>query len=316
MSTFLGILVPELGDRPVPPEARPLGRAALLLAEEGIDLIFGGLARDGRLIGAIARPGRWEPAERLIVAAYDRFPSQSRPAAHGALLAGLPGVPVANPPEVVALCRDKLACQVHLEAAGIAMPEVEADAERFVERLQAWGTAFVKPRHGAFGRGVARLVRGDPVPRHVTGTVTDDQALLQRAVAPPAGFAGWCVRVLVQRGPRGWAAYTPVLRQSRTDPVVNAARGAHVAELTDSVLRNEVDAKALAVAHTFDHPLAVELGVDLVIDSTGAVWPIEVNGTPRGRLEWLAAAEPSRWAQAHVETCARPLRYLAARFAS
>jgi len=39
---------------------------------------------------------------------------------------------------------------------------------------------------------------------------------------------------------------------------------------------------------------------------------IEVNSRPRGRLEALAAQDPSRFEAAHVEACARPLRVLAA----
>jgi glutathione synthase/RimK-type ligase-like ATP-grasp enzyme len=315
-SHTVGVLVPALADSPAPPESLPLGRAALALAADGIDVLFGSVARDGEILGSRAVPGGWQPAQAPVGVAYDRFPSQSQSERHRALLHGLAGVPVANPPWVVLCCRDKLATQQHLTAAGLEMPAVEADPSRFEERLAEWGAAFLKPRHGAFGRGVRRVTAGDPLPATVTGTVAGDQALLQRAVLPPSGFAGQCARVLVQREAEDWVAGVPVLRQSRQDPVVNGARGAEVVELeaVSPELAAEVIALALTIARTFAHePMAIELGVDLVIDAQGRPWPIEVNGTPRGRLATLAAASPGRWSGAHLRECCRPFRYLAQR---
>lgn len=307
--TTLGVLVPLRPGAPAgPPEDLPMGRAALLLAEEGLAVVFGADVRDGRMTGLIARPGRWEPVTDVpVVAAYDRYPSKADPAGHAALRAGLGTVPLANPYALTLLCRDKLACQRHLEARGVSMPEVEGDPSRFAERLSRWGAAFVKPRHGAFGEGVRRVVR----PPAVT-----EPSVLQRAVRPPEGWAGVSVRALVQRERPTWVTCPPVARRHRTDPVVNVARGAETAALADVLpeLLAEVEAKAIAVAEALaDHPdgaWLVELGVDLVIGADGHAHVIEVNSRPRGRLEALAAQDPGRWTRAHLDACARPLRCL------
>ena len=57
----------------------------------------------------------------------------------------------------------------------------------------------------------------------------------------------------------------------------------------------------------------LEFGADLVIDSQGTPHMIEVNSRPRGRLALLATQDPGAVAKAHVDACARPLRFLAAR---
>src|SRR5690349_20660245 len=148
----LGILVPRLGDAPGRPEDRPFGRAALRLEADGVPVVFVGATEGGRADGFRASPGRWDAVRGVALAAvYDRFPSQSRAEGHRALLAGLGTVPIANPPSLVELCFDKLRSQEILVEAGVPMPEVEGDADRFPERLEAWGAAFHKPRTGSFG---------------------------------------------------------------------------------------------------------------------------------------------------------------------
>ncbi|MEQ1504663.1 MAG: YheC/YheD family protein, partial [Myxococcota bacterium] len=226
--------------------------------------------------------------------------------------------PIANPPSIAAVCRDKLATQqaigrARAGRAAVRMPEVEGDPDRFADALAAWGAAFVKPRFGSFGDGVSRVVAGDAVPAAIEG----QPVILQRAVPPPVGWAGVCVRVLVQREADGWVAET-VVRRSRTDPVVNAARGAEVAAAEvlgdgfDAVV-NAARAAATALAALPDGEDLLEVGVDVVVDDRGAPWVVEVNGRPLGRLEVLAAAAPDRWADAHLAACARPLRWLALR---
>lgn len=328
----VGLLVrtdPDAGR--VPPGERPLGRAAVRLAEEGILVVFGDDLRAGRLSGWAVRRGGdsegrssdgWMRVERVpVVALHDRFPSQTWPDAHARLVAEAEGIPLGNPASVTGMLRDKLATQTFLETAGFEMPAVEADPEQFSARLAAWGTAFLKPRYGALGRGIRRVVPGDALPAWGEGAVPGilEPLFLQQAVRPPDGWAGWSARALVQREPDGaWVRVTCALRRSRTDPVVNVARGAEVVDagsvLEGSVL-DAVDRLALAVARAVEaHPegrWVVELGVDLVIDAVGRPWPIEVNSRPRGRLEALAQADPSKYRDAHVEACARPLRYLA-----
>ena len=49
------ILVPKLNDAPIAPEETPLGRAALLLAQEGVQAAFGAGACSWK-----ALPNRWD----------------------------------------------------------------------------------------------------------------------------------------------------------------------------------------------------------------------------------------------------------------
>lgn len=318
----IGVLVPPYDAEPGHPADRPIGRAALRLEAEGLAVVFGHEAAQGRLSGVRATPAGWVRADAVpVAAAYDRFPSRSRAAAYTALRRGLEGVPLGNPPALVDLCADKLRCQQVLEQAGLGgLPEVEADPARFDAVLARWGRAFRKPRYGAFGVGVAPVVAGDRVPAHLPGPIEgiDEPTLLQRAVPAPDGWAGIACRVLVQRQPDGgWWAEHPVARRSRTDAVVNAARGAEVVPLRDGFPEafEATRAAALDVARVLaDRPegaYLVELGVDVVLDGDLAPWVVEVNSRPRGRLEALLPSDPG-WMEAHVAACARPLRRLAA----
>lgn len=298
-----------------------MGRAALALAREGIETIFGDEVEHGQMVGLRPRVGGWTPVRAAVRAIHDRFPSQVRAVRYAAARAGLDGVPLANPPSLTLLCRDKVESQRLIETR-VAMPELETDPARFLDRLSRWGAGFLKPRHGALGRGVRRVVPGDPLPYRLVGMVPGraEPAVLQRAVPPPAGWAGWSIRLLCQRLPGGgWWQGPLVVRRSRSDPVVNAARGAEVVP-GDDVLppetRSELARRGEAVcAILADQPqgdLLVELGLDFVVDTAGAPHLIEVNSRPRGRLEALAALDPDRYMAAHVEACARPIRYLAA----
>lgn len=319
----IGVLVPTHGSKPMlPPEQRPIGRAALLLAHEGIDVIFGDRLRGGRISGFRARPKGWTEATDVpIDGLHDRFPSQLRSKRFDELMSARDGVPMANPLEFTLWCRDKLACQQDLETYGVKMPAVTGDHGRFEAALKAWSHGFLKPRYGALGIGVQRVSPGDALPSRLEGVVPDrpDPAILQAAVEPPAGWASRTVRVLVQRTETGgWVQGTPVVRQSRSDFVANAAQGAAVVsgvtalpEACQSAIRGAV----VDLTHVFDRiPIAkhmVEAGVDLALDSKLNPWIIEINSRPRGRMEILANSDPSHFERAHVEACARPIRVLA-----
>ncbi len=298
----VGVLVRCRPGAPRAPELTPIGRAALLAEAAGLPTIVGDDLRGGVLRGLRAVPGGWRAASAPLVACYDRYPSRSRPDAFAARVEALEGVPLGNPPSLTALCRDKLRCQRHLEAAGIPMPPVEAIRSSFAARLEAWGAAFSKPRHGSFGRGVCHLRRGDALPPGA-------DLLLQRAVPPPDGWASVCVRLLAQRTPSGWHLTPPVARRETRDPVANVARTSEVAPYP---LAPPMERAAYAVCRALDRPHAVELGLDFAIDPAGVPWLIEVNGRPRGRLEHLARRWPERFAAAHREALLRPLRTLAA----
>jgi hypothetical protein len=158
-------------------------------------------------------------------------------------------------------------------------------------------------------------VAGDPRPATAEGLGGDEPAILQRAILPPAGWAGVACRVLVQRDGTAWWAGIPVARVSRTDAVVNAARGAEVHPLAALFPAAVAGVRAAAVQAAADLEQAcgavVELGVDVVLDEALAPWVVEVNGRPRGRLEAIAASDPG-WMEAHVAACVRPLRAVAA----
>lgn len=316
----IGVLVPADGTPP-PPESRPIGRAALMLQEQGVRLVFGDRLGDGRMDGLVARPGGWTAVQDLPVeAVHDRFPSQIRADSFQEILAGLGETLMANPLGFTELCRDKTACQRAMERAGVPMPELSTDPATFEATLAAWGAGFIKPRYGALGCGVMRVVPGDPLPAELAGLVPGrlEPAILQRAVRPPSGWAGQALRVLVQRTPSGWYLCPPVLRASRTDPVCNAARGAEVgpgAESMSAHTQRQVEQLCqqviLGVQQLPEGERAVEVGIDLVLDQEHRPHLIELNSRPRGRLEALARLDPAGFGQAHLEAVARPIRMLA-----
>jgi hypothetical protein len=124
--------------------------------------------------------------------------------------------------------------------------------------------------------------------------------------------------VLVQRTPDGWHHCTPVVRSSRTDPVANAARGAEVgpgpALLSPQTLawvRQLCTQITAALDQRPEGRFAVEVGLDLVLDSDHTPHLIELNSRPRGRLEVLARQDPEAYGQAHIDAAARPIRMLA-----
>ena len=319
----IGVLVPTHGEVPTdPPESRPIGRAAISLGSSGIDVIFGDEVKGGRISGYRAVVGGWEAAESVpLDAAHDRFPSQIRAQRYAEIMSGLGTLPLGNPRAFTMLCRDKLETQRVLCAQGVKMPPVSADPSAFPEQLEQWGSAFLKPRYGALGIGVTRVVPGDATPRTLPGVVPDrpDPSILQAAVLPPEGWCSRTVRVLIQREPEGgWWMGTPVVRQSRSDHVANAARGAQVAPgdqvLSARTLGRLADAtRGLTVALDATDPegLALEAGADFVLDADHEPWLIELNSRPRGRMEVLSSRDPKRYQAAHVMACARPILRLA-----
>ncbi|MFT5681093.1 MAG: glutathione synthase/RimK-type ligase-like ATP-grasp enzyme [Myxococcota bacterium] len=323
--TTIGVLVPTAPGAPSPPTTRPVGRAALTLQAQGITVLFGDtLTREGGAVvmaGLIATADRWVPHTASITALHDRFPSQRRAGAYAEARSILGSLPMGNPPSITLLCRDKAACQDALEGCGVVMPPVVTDPAEFAGALSAWGVGFLKPRFGALGIGVTRVLPGDPLPSVLPGAVPGrcDPAILQRAVPPPTGWAGRSVRALVQRLPGGgWHFCPPVVRQSRTDFVVNAARGASVAPAADVLsaqtqahIARSCEAICGRIAAQPDGAWVVELGLDLMIDAEGRAVLIEVNSRPRGRLEALAVLDAARFGAAHVAACARPLAYVA-----
>ena len=292
-----------------------------MLADEGIEVVFGHVLKAGRMDGLVAKPGGWRTvSDHPVDAIHDRFPSQIRSEAFQQILDGARGMMMANSLDFTMLCRDKVLFQQTMVQAGLDMPAMETDPAHFQARLEQWGAGFIKPRFGALGTGVSRVVSSDDLPEVLPGVVPGrlEPAILQRAVMPPAGYAGRAVRVLVQRTPEGWHQCPAVVRSSPTDPVANAARGAQVGPGSALLERHTLASIAAACRRTTDTidglaqgRWAVEAGIDLVLDAHNQPHLIELNSRPRGRLEVLAAQDPDAFGQAHVQAVARPIRMLA-----
>ena len=319
----IGVLVPTNGSTPtVPPGERPIGRAATLLFERGIDVVFGDTVSRAHMSGFRVRENRWVRATNVpLIAVHDRYPSQIRAEQFEKIRTGLNGIPMGNSLDFTMLCRDKLASQKAFVSRGIRMPEVESNPDRFQSALQQWKSGFLKPQYGALGIGVQKVEPGDTLPTHTIGVVEHrpDPTILQAAIEPPRGWASQTVRVLIQRTPQGgWFIGTPVVRRSTSDPVANAARGAEVAAgpdvLTPKTL-HRIDEEVRSICGALDTideaQHMVEAGIDLVLDKRFEPWLIEINSRPRGRMEVLAASNPGDYRTAHIEACARPLEVIA-----
>lgn len=316
MTTVVVLIRERPGHQPRPPRSTQLGRAAIDLAREGIEVVLAERVEGGRAWGYGVRGDVWRPVDGVeVAAAHDRFPSQTWPEPYAAALEGLGGRPLGNPTRLTLLCRDKLRCQRFLEASGVAMPEL-VTASGF-QALEAWGMGFLKPRHGGLGRGIRRVVAGDPLEARGPGAVKgqDDELLLQRGVRPPEGTAGVVVRWLWQRESGGWVPGVPVARISRDDPVVNVSRGAEAALATSVLDPQTLEAASRTARRACDAlaalgPCVLELGLDFAIDPEGVPHLIEVNSRPGGRMKAVSDRDPLA-AAAHLEAVRRPIRYLA-----
>ena len=317
---IIGVLLPFRPGTPPAPEERPLGRAALFLQQQGVEVVFGQASQDGHLIGFTPRPGGWRQVERPPAILYNRFPSFTEPERFTSLVGGLQDIPIANPLAFEHLCRDKIQVQHLLQRQGVEMPPIETDPTRFQERLAHWGRGFLKPRFGSFGLGIQPVTFGDKLP--TTGVSLrpeqPEPLFLQQAIAPPEPFAGHCLRILVQRsGPKQWHPSSVVARVSMDDPVANVRRGAtavpgdHVcnSQQLAAVAERSVTIAKLLADHTQSQWL-VELGLDFVVSRDGQLYLLEINAKPGGRLSTLASEYP-QFESEHIEACSRPFRYLA-----
>lgn len=315
MKRILVLLPATSGPPTTPPERLSFGRAALSASALGLDVVFGECGESsGEVEGLRAVPNGWHATHTEVSAVFDRFRSQRFPERYAAARAHLGHLPWGNDPAAIVLCRDKWQSQLVLATAGIRMPEVvQTDFEAAIHR---WGSAFIKPRYGSFGRHVSRVTPADALPNRGPGMVEDEPRILQRAIAPPEGWAGVSVRALVQRVNKEWICRTPVARRSRHERVVNVARGAEVGPaqaLFTTPIATALRDVAIQTAIALDAAtpgLLLEVGVDLVVDPQDQVWVIEVNGRPRGRLLALAEHSPS-FAEEHLSCCLAPLLELA-----
>ena len=283
------VLVGPRPGAPPAPETTPIGRAALHIRSEGISLAF---STDGRSFFQ-ARPGGWDPVvPSRVMAVQDRFPSQTRPQAYRKALEALGHPPMGNPESLTLLCRDKIASQ-HWLTSRVPMPAIEYRPAHFPEALATWGSAFLKPRYGAMGRGIQRVLPGDELPLEVQGAVVGilEPTFLQREVPAPRTGA-IAVRQLVQRLPGGdWIQLPGVARLAPPGEVVaNVSQGATACPAREVLgpetltgIQEQTALVAQAVAAHPDGTWAVEVGVDFAIDGTGQPHLLEVNSRPRWR---------------------------------
>lgn len=300
------VLIRPLRSTPPAPEGLPIGRAALELAADGVDVAFGTASSAMRAI-----PGGWEPVSGAFSAVHDRFPSWSWPDEYAEATRGLEALPLGNPVSFRDLCRDKVRFQAEQDQP---MPEIVSDPRDFEGALSEWGAGFLKPRFGGLGRGVRYVVPGDPLPEEVEGAVAGvlEPSFLQRAVPAPDGLAGLSTRWLWQRDAQArWICAGGVARISADDPVSNVDRGARVEPVHEALApatASECEAIGRGVCAAFTDPCIVEVGLDLVVDPAGRAHLIEANSRPGGRLRALGP----RFHAQHVGACGRPMRALSA----
>ena len=308
------ILLPSRAAEPPKPSATPFGRAAISALDLGVEVLFASTAE----LCLSVRDNSWVESKSRPTAVYDRFPSRSQPAEWAKLRGRWGHLPWSNPPRTADLCSDKIETQALVGG----MPEVVSDYSRFHDKLDEWGSGFLKPRFGALGRGVSRVTTGDFLPRLAEGAVRGvlEPTILQKEVKPPSGFGSLSLRVLVQASISGWVVEQTVARVSDSSHVANVALGATPVPGEEVVPRQPLsDAIDLAIAtcetiQSNNHTgVIVELGVDILFDEQWRPWVIEVNGRPAGRAGALAKINAERFSATRDNLCLRPILYLAAK---
>ncbi len=324
-SIVVAVLVPPILQKRRSPSQFPIAKAINSLANDNIITVFGFELESQNnnvwIKGSMVKDSIFIDAYLPINIIHDRFPSQIRHAHYHQLKETAGDIPFGNPYSLTLLCRDKLKCQHLLQKEGIQMPDVTDQFDQFRDTLKDWGNGFLKPRFGALGMNVQAVNTTDSLRKTVQGIVPGQQepTILQRAISPPADWAGLSVRQLVQRTEKdSWVARTAVLRRSKDDPVVNVAKGAEAVPAVDFLpkhtiesIEHQSDRVCKILSDQVDGLYAVEFGLDFVIDSAYEPWLIEVNSRPRGRLEALAVYDPERFALEHQASCVQPIRYLA-----
>ncbi len=315
MSTpIILILLPFRSEKSRPPSETPLGRAAILARELGVEVLFA--SKPELCLGV--HENKWVESESNPTAVYDRFPSRSQSTSWTKLWSRWGHLPWSNSPELTELCSDKIKTQ----AVVGGMPEVLSDYSKFQGKLEEWGSGFIKPRFGALGRGVQRITAGNHIPRMAEGAVRGvlEPTILQREVVPPNGFGSLSLRVLVQGSIDGWVVEQTVARVSNSGNVANVALGARpvageeIIPLEPLSLAIDLAISACTRLQTVrDAGIIVELGVDILFDQQWQPWVIEVNGRPAGRLGALARINQERFGPIRDSICLRPILYLAAK---
>ncbi|MGA7802256.1 MAG: RimK family alpha-L-glutamate ligase, partial [Gammaproteobacteria bacterium] len=196
------------------------------------------------------------------------------------------GIPVYNDARAIERSVDKAMTSLLLARAGLPVPATWVVRDP----MHAWsvmlkehraGDALVcKPLFGSQGEGVVRIGHGVPLPE---GAAYNGVYYLQRYLDSGEGhWHDWRVFVV---GGRALAA----MRREGRSWVNNAAQGARCrpAVLDDS-LRTLAEAAVAAVGMSY-------AGVDLLRDTAGSWWLIEVNSIPAWRaLQGVCALDVSQ----------------------
>ena len=321
----VAVLVPPIHSKSPKANSFPIAKAIQNLNDNGIITVFGfDLTKEYNSVwinGKTIQNNEFTDVKRKLDIIHDRFPSQIRNQHFSDIRSASDNIPFGNPFSTTLLCRDKLACQRILEGATLDIPEVIDDPAQFTPTLEQWGQGFIKPQFGALGKGVQAVKPSMAIPHLLPGVVpnTLEPTILQRGISPPDGWAGMSIRQLMQKDIDGnWIPRTAVLRRSKTETVVNVARGAEAVPALDFLPSEtilEITRQSFIACTILDKEpngrYNVEFGLDFVIDPEYKPWLIEVNSRPRGRLENLAQSYPERFHQEHQAACIQPIRYLA-----
>ncbi|RFC66800.1 MULTISPECIES: ATP-grasp domain-containing protein [Mesorhizobium] len=180
------------------------------------------------------------------------------------------GVPVWNTAKAIERCVDKSMTSFLLANANIPTPRTFAvegfDAAReIVERERV--PLVIKPLFGAQGRGIKRIESvADLPPREAVADTYYLQHYIERH-GPP--FHDFRVFVCADRA-------IALMRRRSTDWISNVNRGASPETATDED-RTELERLAIAAAQAVGADFA---GVDLVRDTSGRLFVLEVNSMP------------------------------------
>ena len=183
------------------------------------------------------------------------------------------GVPVINPPKAIECAVDKFLATARIAEAGLPTPPTavcetrDAAMEAF---LELGGDVLVKPIFGSEGRGILR-VSDREIAYRTFGTLQQLGAVLyvQRFLSSP----GFDVRVLVLDG----RVLGAIERRCRDDFRANVAQKA---EAQPHRCTDQERSYALRAAEAVGCRFA---GVDLLYDTAGCLYVIEVNAAPGWR---------------------------------
>lgn len=183
------------------------------------------------------------------------------------------GIAVLNPPAAIEACVDKYLTTARLQAAGLPIPRTTV-CEGLDEAMEAFrllgGDVVVKPLFGSEGRGIFRI-DNEPLAYRVLRTLATLQSVLylQEFIQHP----GYDLRCLVV-GERVAAAMRRWGNGENGDFRTNVALGGRFEACSVEPAMEDL---ALKAARAVGAPLA---GVDLLYDSDGRAYVIEVNSTP------------------------------------